>query len=205
MSQDQFRLIKGYYDDLFDCFGFDPRACDYGSPDTLPGKFRILAEEIDFSNKSVLEVGCGLGHYFGLISDDFENVEYLGIDISEKMVDAATAHFPAASFKATNLLAFEPRRKYQVVFAIGIFYLLRHDREETVRRLIARMFDLTEEVLAFSALSTWAREQTAGEYHLDPAEILTFCRSLSPFVRLRHDYHPREFTLFVFKEKYLPK
>ena len=104
-----------------------------------------------------------------------------------------------------NLLAFEPRRKYQVVFAIGIFYLLRHDREDTVRRLIARMFDLTEEVLAFSALSTWAPEQTTGEHHLDPAEILAFCRSLSPFVRLRHDYHPREFTMFVFKEKYLPK
>ena len=38
-----------------------------------------------------------------------------------------------------------------------------------------------------------------GEFYADPVQTLSWCHTLSPFVVLRHDYHSRDFTVYVYK------
>jgi hypothetical protein len=53
--------------------------------------------------------------------------------------------------------------------------------------------------VAFNSLSAWAPAREPGEFYADPVAILTLCRELTPRLALRHDYHPRDFSLFMYK------
>ena len=68
-----------------------------------------------------------------------------------------------------------------------------------MRDLVARMFALCREAVAFNSLSTWAPDPEPSEFYADPAETLAFCRTLTTRVTLRHDYHTRDFTVYLYR------
>jgi hypothetical protein len=67
------------------------------------------------------------------------------------------------------------------------------------------MFALCRKGIAFNCLSTWGAADDGGsEYREDPLRCLAFCRTLSPYVVLRHDYHPGDFTLYLRRQAQRP-
>ena len=64
----------------------------------------LLAEHLGtFSDKRVLDIGCGAGRLTEFLAQDFKQAN--GVDISEKMVEEATkrlAHVPNVAFTATD-------------------------------------------------------------------------------------------------------
>jgi hypothetical protein len=103
------------------------------------------------------------------------------------------------SLGAGDILAPGVGQPCDVAVANGIFYLLGEQADVLLRAIIGRMWELAAEAIAFTSLSTWAAKRSLGEYHTDPAEVLSFCRSLTPWVRLRHDYLPHDFAVFLYK------
>ena len=68
--------------------------------DILPYKeFLRLMHAIDYAGKSMIDVGCGVGHYSALV-DDFlpELGSYTGCDISEHMIAIAKKAFRSHDF-----------------------------------------------------------------------------------------------------------
>jgi len=98
-----------------------------------------------------------------------------------------------------NILDNSIRERFDLVTANGIFYLLGREAWPTMQEIVRRMYAIAEHAVAFNSLSTWAEEKEAGEFYADPAEVLQFCRTLTPWVVLRHDYHPRDFTIYMYK------
>ncbi len=90
---------------------------------------------------------------------------------------------------------------FDVVTANGIFYLLGEQAWPMMQQIIERLYELATSAVAFNSLSAWANkeEQEAGEYYADPIKVVDFCRRLTPWVVLRHDYHPRDFTIYMYK------
>jgi hypothetical protein len=43
--------------------------------------------------------------------------------------------------------------------------------------------------------------QEPGEFYADPVEIVRFCRSLTPWVVLRHDYLAHDFTVYLYRDR----
>jgi hypothetical protein len=68
-----------------------------------------------------------------------------------------------------------------------------------MQQLIERMYDLATKAVAFNSLSAWATDQEASEFYADPLRVVEFCRRLTPRVVLRHDYHSRDFTVYLYK------
>jgi SAM-dependent methyltransferase len=200
MDSHVFERIAGYYDELVTTYGHSPRACDYGRPESQKQKFEVLSHVADLGGKSVLDVGCGFGDFSNFLAERFPSLTYRGVDISPQMVENARALNPAADIVQCNILhsAVEPA---DVVTANGIFYLLGSGAEEVMQQLVARMFELCKEAVAFNSLSGWAPEPEAGEFYADPARTLAFCRTLTPWVTLRHDYHPHDFTVYMYRRQ----
>ena len=67
--------------------------------------------------------------------------------------------------------------------------------------LIKRLYELADHAVAFTSLSTWAMTQEPNEYYADPLETVRFCRTLTPWVALRHDYLPHDFAIYMYKRK----
>jgi SAM-dependent methyltransferase len=196
---DTFGRISGYYERLIRQYGHDPRACDYGRPESQQIKFRVLSEVMPLSRCSLLDVGCGFADFATYLDQKFSEVDYSGIDLCESMVEEARRNHPDLDLRTANVLDASFDRLFDVVAANGTFYLLGEPAWPTMRTMIERMFGLATTALAFNSLSDWANDQEANEFYADPVQVLRFCRELTPWVVLRHDYHPRDFTVYMYK------
>lgn len=195
-----FSRITEYYNLLVDRHGHDPRACDYGRAESQLIKFKVLSEMLDYSGKSVLDVGCGFADYARFLEDRYEGVRYTGIDLSPRMIAEARKLRPDLDLRVGNVLAEEGSETFDVVIANGIFYLLREEAPSLMAEMVRRMFDLAKIALGFNTLSAWAPDPEPGEFHADPLDVLRLGRSLTSRLVLRHDYHSRDFTIYIYKK-----
>src|SRR5919109_3859483 len=108
-----------YYTDLIGKYGVDVRALDWGSRESQAVRFSVLAEVGQLHDASVLDVGCGLGDFFGWLKSAGIGVEYTGIDITPKMIEVARQRFPETRFELRNLLENVncTTKCYDIVFA----------------------------------------------------------------------------------------
>jgi hypothetical protein len=67
--------------------------------------------------------------------------------------------------------------------------------------LIATMFNLCQEGLAFNSLSSWTPDSEPDKFFVNPGEALRICRGITQWVTLRHDYLPHDFTLYMYRDK----
>ena len=194
-----FSRIADYYRELIGKYGHDPRACDYGRAQSQLIKFRVLSEVTPLDHCSVLDVGCGFADFAGFLSDRFDGVQYSGIDLCPDMISQAKLSSPGLDLRVANVADVAFDRSFDVVVANGIFYLLGEQAPGLMQHMIERMFSFATRAVAFNSLSTWTRDQEPGEFYADPLQTLEFCRGLTPWVVLRHDYHPRDFTVYLYK------
>lgn len=201
MNNDVFNRIGDYYNDLVGTYGHDPKSCDYGHAVSQQIKFNVLSNCTDYTNKSVLDIGCGFADYYDFLSSKYKNVDYHGVDLSSSMISEAQKLHPGLSLEVKNVFETMPDRKYDIVTANGIFYLLGNNAQHLMKDFVTRMFEMSNEVVAFNTLSTWANDQQKNEFYADPAEVLNFCCGLTKWVNIRHDYHDRDFSVFLYKNK----
>lgn len=77
----------------------------------------------------VLDLGCGNGRLFKLFEN--KNIEYFGIDVSEKMIEIAKKNYPQGKFLVADVLNLPfPQNYFNEVFAIA---LLHHIPSESLR------------------------------------------------------------------------
>jgi SAM-dependent methyltransferase len=196
---DPFARIADYYDGLVRKYGHDPRACDYGRVESQKIKFRVLSEVLPLGNLSLLDVGCGFADFATFLGEHSPGVRYSGIDLCSAMVDEAQRNHPNLDLRMANIFDAAFDRTFDVVTANGIFYLLGDQAWPMMQQLIERMYDLATKAVAFNSLSAWATDQEASEFYADPLRVVEFCRRLTPRVVLRHDYHSRDFTVYLYK------
>jgi hypothetical protein len=114
------------------------------------------------------------------------------------MVERARAKFPQASFSCLNILDadLEP---YDYVVSFGIHCLRVERGWEILRVVTQRQFELcrraahallTDRFRGFGPLiQCWRAE-----------EVLGFAFTLTPYVMLRHDYLPNDFSITLYRE-----
>lgn len=182
--------------------GQDVKALGWGSRESQGRRFAVLSEVGKLNGSSVLDVGSGLGDFYAWMRRKRLRVRYTGVDITPGMVDKARARFPRTQFRVCDLLdGSQLVAAHDYVLSSGIFTHSGRSAFEFLKTMVRRMFDLSEQALAFNCLSGWAEEKEVGEFHADPLRVVSFCRTLTPRVVLRHDYHPRDFTVYLYRRR----
>lgn len=197
---DKLTRISDYYAGLVEAHGDAPRSCDYGRPASQRRKFAAVAGVMPLQGQRVLDVGCGLGDFADYLERTVGNVAYTGVEIAPAMLERAHRLRPHLDLRRLDILQEAPAERFDLITANGIFYLLGPEAQALTERLIARMFALTDHAVAFTTLSTWADHQEAGEFYADPPRMLAYCRTLTPWVTLRHDYAQHDFTVYMYKQ-----
>lgn len=180
--------------------GDDVRALNWGSRGSQRRRFQVLAEVGDLDGASLLDVGCGLGDLKSWLAEAGHRVSYTGIDLTGAMVDGARERHPDGDFRLGNLLddAGIGPDSFDYVLSSGIFYF-RQDRPQAfLEAMVARMAQVARLGVSFNTLSAWADRREGDEFQADPLATLDFCRRISRRVVLRHDYHPGDFTVYLY-------
>ena len=190
-----------YYENVLAERGISPEGVDWKSREAQEQAFAILAGGIP-EHASVLDVGCGLAHFGDFLSRAGHRGAYTGIDISERMVEAARERNPELDVRCVDLLAdggaIGPQ-SYDVVIACGVFtehFDVPYDEFEVfVRRLVTRMFEASKVHAAFNMLTDAVDFRVDRLHYASPASYLEFGRTLTRYVTIRHDYEAYFFTV----------
>jgi SAM-dependent methyltransferase len=195
LSPDSKRAVS-FFTNLLHEHTSGPEALNWGSRHSQELRFQILAEIGISKGASLLDVGCGLGDFHAWQKNQGLELKYFGVDITPAMVAAAQKRFADAHFQVADLLE-KQVGVFDYVIASGIFYLRQNDPQRYLENVVEKLFKNCRVGIAFNSLSNWSHRQDSGEFYADPLRTVDFCRSLSPFVTLRHDYHLGDFTIYI--------
>ncbi|MHC5737307.1 class I SAM-dependent methyltransferase [Nostoc sp.] len=196
-SQEYTRRIRTHYLPLIQQYGATFQAVDWGSSQGQTNRFRILLEVGNIENATILDVGCGIGHLVEHLSALNFQGKYLGIDIIPEMVGCARECYPTYLFQEGSILESDNNWIADYVLGSGLFNF--GDRE-LMEKTIQTMFESCSKAVAFNSLSNWAEKKESGEFYADPLATVQFCRTLTPWVVLRHDYILHDFTIYMYRE-----
>lgn len=200
MPQSYNHPIVEFYERKVDQYGDSFDAVGWGSRESQQRRFQVLAEIANLRGAAILDIGCGLGDFYGYLREQGIDVQYVGYDLSPKMVGVAQAKFPGVSFEAKDILAEKVEGAFDYVFASGTFNLRIEDSEKVLKAMISRMYGIARRGVGFNAMSAYADYFNEAEYYASPEALFTFCKSLTNRVVLRHDYMPHDFTIWMYRE-----
>lgn len=171
-------------------------------------RFQALSEIANLDNTSILDVGSGLSDlYFYLKNTKNINVRYTGIEISSSHVIEAKKKYPEVEIINADFLYHEFNKTYDYVLSSGAFNIEMPDHENYLKTVINKMYQLANLGVAFNLPSSYSNlvsenyqfESGIIIKYVDPSMIFHYCKSLTPYVTLRHDYLVHDFTVYMYK------
>jgi SAM-dependent methyltransferase len=166
--------------------GDDMAVLEYPDEEVQQRIFRHAVEKFDLTERTILDVGCGLGYLKKYL--DAQGVRYrsyLGVDLSEKMVAGAVKRF-GPYFERRDVLA-KPfaEGEFDIVFLLSVLgYPISDDPFGYMSALLRELFRIAREGLVFTHLAP-GRRQEPSDFTVAPAEMADWCsKHLSPHVVL---------------------
>ena len=196
------------YRQKFKEFGVSPEALQWKSKGAAHQRFRQFWAEIDFDDKNVLDVGCGFGEMGNFLTKRYKNVRYKGVDIMPEFIENGKKIYPGLDLEVEDFFGQAKPETYDTVICSGALNSNFGNEKENLefrKRAIKTMFEHTTNVCAFNMLGGHPAPKNDKEdsniWYSDSMEILEYCMSLTRRVILRHQYHPSDFTIFMYKVK----
>lgn len=161
-------------------------------------RFQALVDNVNLNEKSILDVGCGLGDLYDYLERQGIDVHYTGVDILDVMIENAQKKHPGADFIKTDIFKSSDvfdGRKFDVVYASGTFNLKLGNNEKFIED-IARVFStLSREVFAFNLLHERSSDPIDTYYYTHPEKVLPVLKKYSSDVKVIDDYLENDFTV----------
>lgn len=192
------------YRQKFKEFGIDSKSLLWKSKGAAHQRFRQFWAEIDFDNKKVLDIGCGFGEMGNFLTKRYKSVKYKGIDITPKFIESGHKLYPRLDLEMKDFFTLMNTEDYDIVLASGVLNSQVSNNMEYRKKAIKKMFSLTNNVFAFNMLGSHPQPSNnfgSNIWYSDSLEILKYCMTLTHRVILRHHYHPKDFTIFMYKVK----
>ncbi len=165
-------------------------------------RYKELIKDIDFNNKSLLDVGCGFGDIIPFISGKSVSFKYTGIDIAKEFIQEAKKRYLGHEFVKGNYFKNPLKKKFDIIICCGA--LNRNYGKDTLeirKRAIKTMFNRCKEAFAFNMAGGILPNNKRDSiiYYANSRDLLEYCIKLSRKVILRNHYHEKDFTIVIFK------
>jgi SAM-dependent methyltransferase len=156
---------------------------------------------------TLLDFGCGLAHLLDFMQCEpqYQQVQYTGLDLSPKYLEAAKARHADRNFLLLDVLEAEDGLpQFDYVIMNGVFNFRGTLSEDAMlsywRQLTATVFRHCRRGLAFNVMSRLVDWERNDLFHL-PFDTLAqhVGQALSRHFVIRHDYGAYEYTTYVYR------
>jgi SAM-dependent methyltransferase len=202
LNEEERQKITRRYAERLSKYGIDIRTLNPGTEHKHRTQHAVHASIGDLNNRTVLDVGCGLAHYYQFLSERGIKADYIGYDIVEPFIEINRQRFPEAHFEVRDISRDGIAHRPDYITMCQVFNN-KYDsvsNEEVVRNAIATALDAALVGVSIDMLSKYVNYEEEHLNYFSPEEMLSYAKSLTRFVILRHDYLPFDFTLFLYKE-----
>jgi len=191
---------KDSYIRRFRKYGVDPRSLKWQNKKAAEQRYAEIVALLDFSGKSILDVGCGVGDLRGFIDSKTKNFSYRGIELVEEFIRTAREKHPERSFNVGNYFLNPLKEKFDIVVANGCLNSNVADNYGFRKKAIRVMFDHAKDKVIFNMAGGFAPRKTAktsNVFFADATTIQSFCKLFTPSVVLINHPGRREFTVLM--------
>ncbi len=201
LSEEDRAKIIARYTQRFQQYGIDIRTLNPGSEKKQRAQHAVHAAIGDLNGKTVLDVGCGLAHYYLYLQTLGLEVNYIGYDIVEPFIEVNRERFPEGCFEVRDISrdGIAHRPDYVTMCQVFNNKYASVSNEDIVRKAIALAFEAATIGVSIDMLSKYVNYEEENLNYFWPEEMFRYAKSLTRFVMLRHDYMPFDFTLFLYK------
>ena len=207
MSENYLKIVR-HYENCFDRFGDQPKGVDWPNEEGALIRYKVMHDLVKEkgSPTSILDFGCGLAHFHSYLqSSGVQNIEYAGLDLSEKFVSSCRKKYPNLAFYCGDIFdpSFNlPTFDYLILNGVLTEKLdLTHDEMwNFAQNLLVKAFSFCRKGMAFNVMSKnvdWERDDL---FHLSTDQLTNFVfRKLSRNFVIRNDYGLYEYTTYVYR------
>jgi SAM-dependent methyltransferase len=192
--------IERLYDGRAATLGDDVQTLGWKNAAEQQLRFSVLADIADLRGSSVCDVGCGFGDLAPYLHSRFEQIDYVGVDITKSVLDIARTKRPHLKFMHADILQDDFALEADWFFASGALTFRIDDNMRHTAQMLTKMLACSRRGVAANFLSTYVNYQHARNFHHDPSELFRLGKSLCRRVALRHDYPLWEFTLYLYRD-----
>lgn len=164
-------------------------------------RFEALASVGSLSGAKILDIGCGLGAFWGYLKEKGLRVDYTGVDLFPNVIREARKIYPDAEFQVRRILSRPFRAKtFDYSFLSGVFNVKVKDNWRYMRAVLTSALKQSRKAVAFNALNAEAGIKEKDRFTAHPKELAAFGRSLGVSrIHLSDHYHHLDLTLFLYK------
>lgn len=198
--------VARYYAGKLAAHGETAQGVDWNGTEGQFARFAQLCKILpEAGHFSLNDLGCGYGALLDHVTESHPSFRYIGLDISDEMLDAARkrhAGHPQATFEK----AATPLETADFTVASGIFNVMLGAPLEEWERYFQNTLDAMDNHsrlgFSFNCLTSYSDPDRKRKdlYYADPCKIFDLCKTrYSRHVALLHDYGLYEFTILVRK------
>ena len=203
MRQNHQKDRKLAYQKSFRKHGVSPKSLQWHSYKSIELRFKQIISNLNFNNKSILDIGCGFGFLIPCIEKQAKNFNYLGVDIVPEFIKEARRLYPNQDFKICDYFTNPLKEKFDIIIVSGV--LNNNLGKKSLKNrfeFIEKTFEKCKKTLAFNMAGACPQPKNSNSskvYYANSLEVLNFCFSLTKKLIFTHKYRPRDFTLILFK------
>jgi len=194
------RPLREYWDTRASTFTSDCERVEWGSERTQALRFDAFLDHNDLEGKSVLDVGCGVGGFYAHLLSRGIHCSYFGFDLSVEMVRHCCSRFPDTSFQSGDFLTWKADRTFDYTVAFGIHNVQLGNGWELLESVTRRQYELCTGATHVSLLTDRYKNFGENAQPWAPERVLSMALSITPYVKLRHDYLPNDFSVTLYRQ-----
>lgn len=198
------------YEDAVETHGGTFEATLWCSKQGQLSRFKTFATSINFTDTTIVDVGCGIGDFAAfLIDSNISFQSYLGVDAMEEMIKSAKERtLPKCSFETGDVVIDERFFKNADWLIFSGTLNAMNQKEALV--LITHAFHSCRVGVAFNFLSnqSWrnqASEDLAPASRFDTLEVLRFAFTLTPLVSFTQSYLKGHDATIILQKQEVPQ
>jgi len=154
-------------------------------------RFEKLIEDLELSDKKILDFGCGLGAFCGFLDKSGTKCNYNGIDIVDNFVKKASTDYPHASFKKASIL--DIRDSFDYVFSSGTYAFCS---KELFFEYVKKSFELARYEYRFNML---LNARGSGYLRLSESELKQVLSKINGKTTFKYGYLENDITVCISK------
>lgn len=132
--------LRAYFAERLTQYGDDPRGVDWQSAEAQEARFSALGTLWPLQQASILDAGCGLGHFYAYLRAHGFAGEYTGCDLSAPHLAVAVARYPEARFLCADVAELVRAECFDYVLACGLLHLRVPHWQRWAWRLVEGMY-----------------------------------------------------------------
>ena len=202
--------IVSYLESCLEAYGDTHLGVDWPVAGDVPTRHRVMLEVIrewpPDETTRLLDFGCGASGFYEYILERGIEIDYSGLDLSQKFVGLSKSKFPDNDYYCVDLLdAGVQLPQFDYVTMNGVFTVKRDlsfdQMLNYVKGVLVKVFELAKVGIAFNVMSKQVDWERDDLFHL-PFDILAdfLTSELSRNFVFRNDYGLFEYTTYVYRQ-----